>query len=68
MNAQIAVEQAEGPVPEMMYLTGEDGTAQIGLPEGRVMLRIFASGKSSRAELQIGVEPEQTYEVRVDAP
>lgn len=65
-DARIAVEQADGPVPEIMYVAGKDGNVQIGLPEGRVVLRIFAHGKSSRAELQVSSEPEQFYTVRVD--
>jgi hypothetical protein len=67
-GARIAVERAEEPVPEMMYVTGEDGTVQIGLPKGHVVLRVFAHGKSSRAELWIGSDSGQTYAVHVDAP
>lgn len=65
--ARIAVEQADGLVPEMMYVTDKSGTVQIGLPEGHVVLRIFANGNSSCEELQIGSEPEQIYRVRLDA-
>jgi len=52
----------------MMYVTGEDGTVQIGLPEGLVVLRIFVNGMRSRAELRISSEPHRTYTVRADAP
>jgi hypothetical protein len=67
-GARIAVEQAEGPVPEMMYVTDDAGTAQIGLPPGRVVLRVFSGSKSSVTELVIGSEPGQTYDIHADAP
>jgi hypothetical protein len=67
-DVSIAVEEADGPVPEMMFVTGRDGVAQIGLPEGRVVLRIFTSRGSSPAELQISDAPGQAYTVPVDWP
>ena len=67
-DARISVEQAEGPVPEMMYVTDDAGTVQIGLPPGHVVLRVFSGNKSSVAELVIASEPGQTYDVHTDAP
>lgn len=67
-DARIAIEHAEGAVPEMMYVTDAAGMVQIGLPPGHVVLRIFSGNKSSVAELVITSEPGQTYDVHADAP
>jgi hypothetical protein len=62
-----AVEQAEGPVPEIAYTTGPDGVARIGLPPGKVALRFFlADGRQQPVSLTIRAEPEQTYDVTID--
>jgi hypothetical protein len=68
-EARIAVEQADGPVPELMYVTDDEGKVQIGLPPGRILLRIFPQGgKSSSAEIEVSDEPARTYNVRTDTP
>ncbi|APG15103.1 hypothetical protein BKD09_43040 [Bradyrhizobium japonicum] len=68
-GARIAVEQASGPVPELMYQTDADGHAQIGLPTGEVRLRIFtASGESRSVDINVGAEPDKTYDVTIDPP
>ncbi|ODM75045.1 hypothetical protein A6X20_16755 [Bradyrhizobium elkanii] len=67
--ARIAVEQASGPVPELMYQTDADGHVQIGLPPGEVRLRIFAaSGESYSVDINVGAEPDKIYDLTIDPP
>lgn len=67
VGARIAIEQASGPVPEMMYVTDADGRLQIGLPPGEVRLRVFAaSGETHTVNIDVGVEPDKTYNVQID--
>jgi len=65
-DTRFSVEQAEGPVPELMYVTDRTGIARLGLPPGRVVLRFFpADGPAGTAEFSVGGEPGRTYEVRI---
>jgi hypothetical protein len=65
-ETRFSVEQAEGPVPELMYVTDAAGIARLGLPPGRVVLRFFlADGGTGTAEFSVGDEPGRTYEARI---
>ncbi len=47
-NAAVSITEAERPVPEIAYLTGEDGMLSIRLPIGRARLEAHdALGKGS---------------------
>jgi hypothetical protein len=65
-ETRFSVEEAEGPVPELMYVTDAAGVARLGLPPGRVVLRFFlADGRTGTAEFSVGDEPGGTYNARV---
>lgn len=60
------VERAAEPVPEIAYVTGRGGEAQVGLPPGEVSLRVFLpDGTSQLSQLRIGDGPGSTYVVRL---
>ena len=65
-ETRFSVEQAEGPVPELMYVTDAAGVARLGLPPSRVVLRFFlADGGTGTGEFSVGDESGQTYETRI---
>jgi hypothetical protein len=62
-ETRFSVEQAEGPVPELMYVTDAAGVARLGLPPGRVVLRFFLADRGTgTAEFSVVNEPGRTYE------
>jgi len=67
VRTKFVVEKAEGPVPEIAYVTGADGVARLGLPPGKVSLRFFLpDGRSCSVLLAITGEPNRTYEVQIE--
>ena len=62
----LAVVEAEGPAPEMAYLTGPDGRAQIGLPPGRAVLEATApDGRRQKFSIEAAAEPGREHELRM---
>lgn len=53
-EATVVIVSAEVPVPELGYLTGEDGWLRLGLPLGRVCLAAHHGGKTGHAKLIVG--------------
>lgn len=52
------VRSAQGPVPEMAYVTGEDGCVRIGLPPGTTELEALAAdGSAQRFTIDAADEP-----------
>jgi hypothetical protein len=65
-HTRIVVESASEPMPEMAYVTDQDGRAQVGLPAGEVGLRMFlADGTSRTSSLRVADEPGRTYALRL---
>jgi hypothetical protein len=63
----LAVEQATGPVPEIAYVTGDDGRVRMGLPSGEAVLRLFLPDGSSRcAKLFVRDQPDQVHHLQID--
>ena len=63
----LAVERATAPVPEIAYLTGDDGQVRMGLPIGEAVLRVFLPDGSSRTtQLLVRDEADQIYQLQMD--
>ena len=63
---KFVVERAQGPVPEIAYVTGHDGNARVGLPPGETVIRFFLSdGTSQTASLTVADELDRTYSVQL---
>ena len=55
-------------MPEIGYVTGQDGTAHAGLPPGEASLRFFLpDGRSEVVVMRVRDEPYATYTVTLDA-
>jgi hypothetical protein len=62
-----AVERAEGPVPEIAYVTDPGGLARLGLPPGKVAIRfILPNGTRPLISVVISRDPGRTYEIIID--
>ncbi len=62
----LAVASAQGPTPEMAYVTGADGRVRIGLPPGEAVLHAFHSdGGRQTFSIQASSEPEHAHELRM---
>jgi len=60
------IEGAQEPVPEMAYVTGHDGHAQVGLPPGLATIRFFLpDGTTQTALVDVDPTSARTYPVRL---
>ena len=63
---RFVVERAQGPVPELGYVTGPGGEATVGLPAGEATIRFFLPNGTSRTSvLEIGSESACSYSVTI---
>lgn len=63
---RLAVLSAQGPVPELGYVTGEDGSARIGLPPGPATLEaIDPEGDRQLFEIEAGQSQGSVCELRM---
>lgn len=63
----LAVERATAPIPEIAYVTGEDGRVRMGLPIGEAALRLFLPDGSRRTmQLFVRDEADQVHHLQMD--
>lgn len=66
-GTRFVVEHASEAVPEIGYVTGPDGTARAGLPQGKTSLRFFLrDGSSQVVEVRVRDDADATYAVILD--
>ena len=60
----LAVRKAQGPVPEMAWVTGQDGCVRIGLPPGPAELEAFdAAGHRTVFAIEASDRSGQVHDV-----
>jgi hypothetical protein len=65
-GVSIAVIVAEGPTPEIAYLTDEEGGVRIGLPPGKATLEAFLPGGGrERFSIDASADPGVRQELRL---
>jgi hypothetical protein len=63
----VAVRDAAGPVPELGYVTGDDGEVQIGLPPGSATLEaLLSDGRRHCFAIEASGEPGRCHKVQLD--
>jgi hypothetical protein len=63
----VAVTKAQGPVPELGYVTGDDGEVQIGLPPGPASFEVLLpDGRRHSFAIKVSAESGRCHEVKLD--
>jgi hypothetical protein len=63
----LAVLSAEGPVPELAYVTGADGSVQIGLPPGAALLETTdAQGARRRFSIEATATAGHSHDLHLE--